>query len=102
MYVRQREDGVTLRVRVVPNASKNTVSLEREDSLTVRITAPPVEGKANKHLLKFLGKLLGLPQSSLSILLGLTSREKIVLVRGMDEVTMRKIIDANTNALSKR
>jgi uncharacterized protein len=83
MYYHQRTDGVTITIKVTPNASGNSVSSGRGDELEVRLTSPPVEGRANKALLKFLGKLLGVPPSSLTIVHGHGSRRKIVLVPGL-------------------
>jgi uncharacterized protein len=90
MFITQREDGVTLKVKVTPNARSNSLSVEKGDTLSVKLTAPPAEGKANKGLLKFLGKKLGVPPSSISILYGHSSREKVLLVSGADEATVRE------------
>jgi hypothetical protein len=60
----------------------------------VKLTAPPVEGRANKDLLKFLGKKLGVPSSSLTIISGYQSRDKAVLVRGMDSAAARERVEA--------
>ena len=87
MYLEPHEDGVIIRVKVTPNSSKNQITGERDDRLTVKLTSPPVEGKANKQLLKFIGKKLGAPSSSITILRGQSSREKVLLVPGIDERT---------------
>jgi uncharacterized protein (TIGR00251 family) len=49
----------------------------------VRLTAPPAEGQANAALLRFLGRALGVPASSLEILRGAASRDKLVRIRGL-------------------
>lgn len=90
MFIKQREDGVTLRVKVTPNAGSNSLGIEKGDTLSVKLTSPPAEGKANKSLLKFLGKKLGIPPSSISILYGHSSREKVLLINGADEATVRE------------
>lgn len=77
-------------MKVTPNAAKNAIVAEKGESLEIRITAPPAEGKANKALLKFLGKKLGLPPSSISILHGHSSREKVLLVSGINGATVRE------------
>jgi len=84
MYLREHEDGVVLEVKVIPGSSRNALTRTSEGSLTVKLTAPPVEGKANKALVKLLGKTLRVPPSSITILRGHASREKIVLISGMD------------------
>ncbi len=65
-----------LAVRVVPNASRTEVAGWQEDVLRVRLNAPPVDGKANKVLLKFLAKQLGRRPRDIEILGGETSRTK--------------------------
>jgi len=55
--------GATFRVRVQPGASKNEIVGVQEDALKIRISAPPVEGKANKALIQFLAKQLGAKRS---------------------------------------
>ena len=73
--------GMTLRVKVTPNASRNEI-LGWEDSprtgphLRVRLQAPPVEGKANKALVAFLAKQLKIPKSKITLLKGQSSRLK--------------------------
>lgn len=78
-------------VRVQPNAAQSKVTGFKDGALQVRITAPPVEGKANQELVRFLADVLGVSKSSLTIEKGLTSRSKLVAVRGLgqDEVLRR-------------
>ena len=77
-----------VRVRVQPRASRTRVVGPQGEgdaaALKVTLTTPPVDGQANKALLKLLGKLLSLPPSSLEIRRGHTSRVKEVFVPGVD------------------
>ncbi|MEN6549310.1 MAG: DUF167 domain-containing protein [Armatimonadia bacterium] len=82
----------SLAIRVIPRASREEVSGERGDSITIRLTAAPVKGAANKALLAFLGKRLGVPKSALSIVGGETSRDKRLHVEGLDETTARALL----------
>ncbi len=82
--VKDHPDGVTVKVRVTPRSSRRAVILPIEDILRIKLTSPANEGRANKELLKFLGKKLGLAPSSITILRGHNSREKILLIRGTD------------------
>lgn len=66
-------------VRVVPRSSKNAISLEGE-IFKVRLTAAPVDGAANKALLKLLAERLHLPAHALSIVQGSTGRQKIIQI----------------------
>lgn len=71
------EDNVLhLFVRVQPKASCDAFAEVQEDRIRVRITAPPVEGKANKHLIKFVAKVCGVAKSQVQIKAGETGRNK--------------------------
>jgi uncharacterized protein len=87
--LRESVDGVTLRVRVQPRASRDALGGEREGALVVRLTAPPVDGAANEGLLRFLGKALGVAPSALRVVTGATARNKVVGVNGLDAATVR-------------
>lgn len=73
--------GLVFKVFVQPRSSKNLVVGEHGDALKVKITAPPVEGEANKLCLAVIAKSLKVPKSSLEILSGHTSRSKRVLLK---------------------
>jgi len=72
----ERDGCIILNVRVVPRASKDAIQGVLGDALKVRIQAPPVEGKANAYLIKFLSKQWNIPRSSIEILSGTTGRNK--------------------------
>jgi hypothetical protein len=92
--LRETGQGVTLRVRVQPRASKDALGGEREGALVVRLCAPPVEGAANAALARFLGRQLGIAASAVQILKGLTGRQKLVAVAGIDAATARERLGA--------
>jgi hypothetical protein len=92
--LRATGDGLTLRVRVQPRASRDALSGEREGALVVRLTAPPVEGAANEALARFLGKALGVAPSAVRVVSGLTGRNKVVRVAGLDPATARERLGA--------
>jgi len=81
--VRDTAEGVTLRVRVQPRASREALGGEREGALVVRLTAPPVEGRANEALARLLGRALGVPPSAVRVVHGASGREKRVAVAGL-------------------
>jgi len=66
-----------LNIRVVPNAKKNRL-LEEPGRLKVYLTAPPVEGRANKALIDFLAKTFAVKRSGIRVVLGEKSRDKVV------------------------
>jgi uncharacterized protein len=82
-YLRETHEGTIVEVVVQPRASKNELARTQEGNLKLWLTAPPVEGEANKECLKFLAKLLGISKSNLEIVQGQKSRRKRVLVRGV-------------------
>lgn len=79
------ESMVRISIQVKPNAGRNSLERLENGTLYVRINAPPVRGKANSELVKFLGDILGVPKSSLSIVKGTTSRRKVISVDGITE-----------------
>ena len=83
--------GVTIPVRAVPRASRTAVEGVTEGALRVHLTAPPVEGAANKTLVAFLAHTLDVPARDLTIAGGERGRRKLVHVRGLtpDEVRRR-------------
>ncbi|MGD0017539.1 MAG: DUF167 family protein [Verrucomicrobiia bacterium] len=78
-------DGVVLNIRVVPRASKTEVQGVLGDALKIRLQAPPVDGKANAALVKFLADKLGIAKSNVTLLSGETGRVKRVLIQSLDE-----------------
>ena len=78
-----QKEQIRITIHVQPNASQNEVAGFRDGVLQVRIAAPPIKGKANRELVKFLSSLLGVGKTNLSIEKGITSRKKTVAVRGI-------------------
>ncbi len=86
------DSGVSIKVHVAPRASANKVAGAHDGALKVSLTAPPVEGAANKALVDFLAKTLGVPRSSGSLISGQTSRNKVVRVDGIGvDEALRKL-----------
>ena len=84
--------GITLRIYVAPRASANKVVGLHNGAVKIALTAPPVEGAANKALVEFLAKALGVSKGSISIQSGETSRSKVVRVEGIDADVVRKLL----------
>jgi uncharacterized protein (TIGR00251 family) len=80
---RQEAPAATFAVRVVPRASKEGVAGYEGGVLRIRLNAPPVEGKANEALARFLAKALGVPRGNVTLVSGEKGRNKIVRVDGM-------------------
>lgn len=82
------EGRVLLKVRVTPRARTNALSLDDSGVLRVRLTAPPVEGAANRALIELLADGLGLKRAALEVLRGEHGRDKLVAVRGCSDAEL--------------
>jgi uncharacterized protein (TIGR00251 family) len=78
-----------IRVKVLPRSSRNQVIGKEGDHFKVKLTSPPVEGKANKSLIELLAKRLGIAKKRIEIISGKSSKEKTILVHGLtlEEIT---------------
>ena len=80
---------VTLRVRVTPRGGRDALAGWQDGVLRVRLVAPPVEGRANEALVRFLAKTLGLPLRDVRLVGGETSREKRLVIEGVGAEELR-------------
>ena len=89
--LKETKDGIIVRVKIVPNSSKNDIILE-EEFVKVKVTAQPIENKANKALIEFLSKRFKIPKTSIEIIKGDTSKEKTILFKTSDKNKLSEII----------
>lgn len=75
-----KENGIILRLRILPNSSKNMI-LKDNDDIKLKITAQPIEGKANKAVVENLSKLFKVPKSAIEIVKGDTSKDKTIFIK---------------------
>lgn len=88
---------IRIRVKVIPRAKTNQISGIMDDgSLKVRLTAPPVDGRANQALIDMLADTLDLPKSNISIIAGSKSRNKRLRIVGISLEGYQKVIDQLT------
>lgn len=85
------QKGLIIRLKIIPNSSKNEMIWEN-DSLKIKITAQPIENKANKALIEFLSKNLKTAKSNIQILKGELNKEKTILVIGTDEASFKSLL----------
>ncbi len=77
--------GAALAIRVTPRARKDEiVDVLADQTIKIRLTAPPVEGKANQALIEFLAKVLDVPETKIDIIAGQTGRDKLVSILDME------------------
>ncbi len=81
-----------LTVHVQPGASRSEVAGLYGDAIKVRLAAPPVDGRANEALLRFLAKSLGLPIRAVTLVRGGSSRAKTVDIEGMDLDAVSRVL----------
>ena len=81
-----RDLSATLSVRVVPRSAREGVAGYVEGVVRIRLNAPPVEGRANEALIRFLAKALGVPRARVTLVSGETGRNKMVRVAGITRV----------------
>jgi uncharacterized protein (TIGR00251 family) len=89
LYFKEDAAGICFRVRLSPRSSKEGLEGVHGDAIKLKVKSPPVDGKANKAMLKFLSKCLGIPMSGIKILSGQTSRIKTVRAEGVSETEVR-------------
>ena len=88
----QKDRGLTFAVRIVPRASRSEIAGEYNGALRIRIAAPPVEGAANRELIRLLAKTFKLPQHAIEIVSGGGSKSKVVHVAGADSARLEQLI----------
>lgn len=83
--IEEASGGVLIKVYVSPRASSNKVVGEHNGSMKIALTAPPIEGAANRALVEFVAKTLGVPKGHVTIISGETSRNKTLKIDGLDK-----------------
>jgi len=104
-FLKETSQGIVLKVFVQPRSAKNMIAGQHGDALKIKLTAPPVDGAANKMCIQYLAKFLKIPKSSLEIISGHTSRTKRILLRygngkntgGSEQKRIRFLIDSVLN-----
>ena len=80
-----KEEHAAITVQVQPNASQNKITRFEQGVWYLKIAAPPIKGRANQELLKFLSETLGVSKSSLTIEKGMTTKRKLIAIRGLGQ-----------------
>jgi len=88
--IRDSKDGLIINLKISPNAAKNAI-VKDNTGVKVKLTAQPIEGKANKALIEFLSKQIKIPKTSIEILKGETSKDKTLLIKVFDSDKISEI-----------
>ena len=89
----ETSDGIEVKVRVVPRASKNEIQGIHDNALKIRLTTPPVDGKANQALIRLLSKALSISKAQVHLVQGETNRQKTLRIIG---VTKEQLLERIT------
>ena len=81
-WYRRQGEVLTLTLHIQPGAKRSEVTGLHGDALKIRLAAPPIEGRANEALLKFVAELCGVPPRQVELKQGAQSRHKVVAVSG--------------------
>lgn len=87
--IRETSSGVSFEVRLQPRAKKTAIIGELDGALKLGVTDPPIEGRANEALIRFIAELLKVARSSVTIAAGASSRNKVIRVEGVTAEQVR-------------
>jgi uncharacterized protein (TIGR00251 family) len=79
-------------VRIQARACATEIVGWRDGARVVRVTAPPLDGRANEALCALLAERLGVPKRDVSVVRGATARDKVVAVDGLDDAELRRAL----------
>lgn len=84
-------EGLIVRLKIIPNSSKNDILFDGIN-LKIKITAQPIENKANKALIEFLAKKIKIAKSNITIIKGELNKEKTLLIKNYKEESFLKLL----------
>ena len=82
--IKETKDGLLVQFKISPNSSRNEI-IRTEEGVKIKITAQPIDGKANKALVEYLSKEFKIPKTYIEIVKGTTNKEKTVLFKIFEE-----------------
>jgi uncharacterized protein (TIGR00251 family) len=88
----QTEEGVIVSLYVQANAAKSEIVGEYNSALKIKIKAPPVDGKANEEIIRFLSKKLKIQQNKFEFLKGDKSKNKRILIHGLSLAIAKELL----------
>jgi uncharacterized protein (TIGR00251 family) len=89
--MKEKDGAVTFKARVQPRAQRSEVAGEYNGAIKLRLAAPPVDGKANQECQSFLARLLKVSATSVEIISGSSSRDKVIRIHN---ISARRVIEA--------
>lgn len=92
--VTESADGCLISCFATPRASRNALVAWHDNRLKIALAAPPVDGEANKALVKFIAEVLKQPKGNVAVVSGLTGRRKVVAVKAMSADAVKAVLSA--------
>ena len=90
------EEGSLLNCRILPSSSRNAVAEVSDGVVRIKVTSPPLEGKANKTLTAFLAKVFKISKNRVKIVSGESGRQKTIMLAGLNSEEVLKILREKT------
>lgn len=81
-----------INVKLIPRSSRNEIIGKENDGIKIKLTAPPVDGRANTALVQFLANELGVPKRDIEIVSGERSRKKSIRINGISTEKVKRIL----------
>ena len=97
--IKETAGKVVLLVQVLPRSSQCKLVGFQGDFLKIKITAPPVDGRANEECIRFLAELLGVKKDQVHITGGLKAKKKTIAIRGLTKKDVEAVLTARLPAL---
>ena len=94
--LKHTKEGLLLHIKIMPNSSKNEI-IKSDEGVKIKLTAQPVDGKANKALMEYLSKEFKIPKSYIEIVKGITNKEKTILLKVFNEEKVKFFEDKFLN-----
>ena len=88
--IKETENGIIATIKISPNSKTNEI-IKTQNETKIKITAQPIDGKANKSLVEFLSKQFKIPKTFIKIIKGETSKEKTILFETKDNEKIIKL-----------
>ncbi len=88
-----RPSQAVIRIRLTPRSSRNQVLGLKDGVFRIKLTAPPVDGKANQALIAFLSKALHVPKGNVTLVSGDASRDKTIRIHGMTGEEVERVLE---------
>ena len=97
--IKEKAGGVVFLVQVLPRSSQCKLVGCQGDFLKIKITAPPVDGRANEECIRFLADVLGVKKDQVQIVSGLKAKKKTIAIEGLTIKAVEEVLAARLHAV---